>query len=114
MRKIENQFNDYLLHQLNVDRMTLRERTNGEVDNKPVFGKNEKRDHDIAAEESKKIIAAYEKKYSSFKADAEKVWSYSKNLLNMRVKAGERSANINTSEKKSCSCFYVFSHRRRC
>ena len=88
MRKIENQFNDYLLHQLNVDRMTLSERTNGEVDNKPVFGKNEKRDHDITAEESKKIIAAYDKKYSSFKADAEKVWSYSKNLLNMRVKAG--------------------------
>ncbi len=88
IRKIEDQFNDYLLHQLNVDRMTLRQRSNGELDNKPVFGKNEKRDHDITAEESKKIIAAYEKKYSSFKADAEKVWSYSKNLLNMRVKAG--------------------------
>jgi hypothetical protein len=137
-RKIANQFNDYLLHQLNVDRMSLHETSlnmkkeleaafkkakmaydaaekrmkSGEIksipdnitkkynsaklafesyeviEDKPVFDKNETREKAITAEESKKIIAEYEKKYPSFKEDAEKVWNYSKNLLNMRVNAG--------------------------
>ena len=147
LRKIDTKFNTYLLHQLNVDRMTLEERSlakqeelrkafetaeaayhrakrdvddgkrktvpkdvwnayrkaksayeNYEVlKNKPVFGANEKRAADITAEESRKIIAEYEKRYPEFKETAEQVWAYSRNLQAMRVAAGllsQESADI--------------------
>lgn len=147
LRKIDGKFNDYLLHQLNVDRMTLEERSlakqeelgkafetaeaayhrakrlvddgkrktvpkdiwnayrkakseyeNYEVlKNKPVFGANEERAADITAEESRKIIAEFEKRYPEFKESAEAVWAYSRNLQAMRVAAGllsQESADI--------------------
>ena len=147
LRKIDTKFNTYLLHQLNVDRMTLEERSlakqeellkefekaeaayhrakrlvdegkrktvpkdiwngyrkaksayeNYEVlKNKPVFGANEKRAADITAEESRAIIAEYEKRYPEFKESAEEVWAYSRNLQKMRVEAGllsQESADI--------------------
>lgn len=142
-RRTTKYFNDYLLHYLNVDRMSLNERSLAQqkaleeklneaekryraaqkdvlagksdkipqkiinereaakvalenfkvLENKPVFGKNEKRDHDITAEESKKIIAEYERKHPDFKAAAEKVWLYSKNLQRLRVESGLLSQN---------------------
>ncbi len=147
VRKIEADFNDYLLHQLNVDRMTLRERSlewqdellaayskaqadfnraealvkQGKakhiprgirkaltaakkayesfevLENKPVFGANEKRAKDITADESRKIIEEYEKEHPEFKKSAEEVWAYLRNLQEMRVKGGlisQESADV--------------------
>ena len=64
--------------------------------NKPVFGKDEaldeqgnmKRDHDITAEESRAVVAEYEKKYPEFAAIAKKLYTYLDNLQVMRVEAG--------------------------
>lgn len=147
VRGISKDFDDYLLHQLNVDRMTLNERSlawqeelrleyekaqkaydkakklveekkkksiprkigtaltaarnayeSFEVlENKPVFGENEKRAKAITADESRKIIAEYEKEHPEFKKSAEEVWNYSKNLQAMRVSAGlisQESADV--------------------
>ena len=147
VRKIEADFNDYLLHQLNVDRMTLRERSlewqdellaayskaqadfnraealvkQGKakhiprgirkaltaakkayesfevLENKPVFGANEKRATDITADESRKIIEEYEKEHPEFKKSAEEIWAYLRNLQEMRVKGGlisQESADV--------------------
>ena len=67
-----------------------------ELKNKPVFGKDEtldengnmKRDHDITAEESRKIVSDYEKKYPEFVEIAEKIYAYLGNNQKSRVKAG--------------------------
>ena len=67
-----------------------------ELKNKPVFGKDEtldengnmKRDHDITAAESKKIVADYEKASPEFKEIAAKLYTYLDNLQTMRVEAG--------------------------
>ena len=74
-------FNEYLLHQLNVDRMSAVERGLAE-NNKPVF--EEKVDKAFSLEK----IQQLEKQFPSFKEAAEKVWKYSKNLLQYRVDAG--------------------------
>ena len=67
-----------------------------ELKNKPVFGKDEtldetgnmKRDHDITAAESKKIVADYEKSNPEFKEISKKLYTYLDNLQTMRVEAG--------------------------
>lgn len=79
-KKVAQDFNLYLLHQLNVDRMSAEERGLGE--NKPVF--EEKVDKVFSLEKIKEL----EKQYPEFKATAEKVWKYSQNLLQYRVDAG--------------------------
>ena len=78
--EITNSFNEYLLHWLNTDIMTLEERTNGEIKNKPVFGENDNRAEAITAEQSLKRIAELEKVHPDFKAIAEKVWAYTENI----------------------------------
>lgn len=79
--KYAKSFNEYLLHQLNVDRMSAVERGLAE-DTKPVF--EEKVDKDF----SLKRVQELEEQFPSFKETAEKVWKYSKNLLQYRVDAG--------------------------
>jgi gas vesicle protein len=74
-------FNLYLLHQLNVDRMSAVERGVAE-DNKAVF------QEEVTAEFSKEKLAQLDQQYPEFKKNAEKVWKYSQNLLQYRVDAG--------------------------
>lgn len=80
-KKVAQGFNLYLLHQLNVDRMSAVERGLRE-EVAPVF--EEKVDKAFSLEKIKKL----EKQYPEFKATAEKVWKYSQNLLQYRVDAG--------------------------
>ena len=80
-KKVAQDFNLYLLHQLNVDRMSAVERgLRDEV--APVF--EEKVDKAFSLEKVQQL----EKQYPEFKATAEKVWKYSQNLLQYRVDAG--------------------------
>ncbi len=59
-------------------------------ENKPVFGENKDRgrDHDITAEESKEIVAWYEKQYPSFKEFGAKVHQFFRNNLQHQVWGG--------------------------
>lgn len=79
--KVAQAFNLYLLHQLNVDRMSAVERGLRE-EVAPVF--EEKVDKEFSLEKIKEL----EKQYPEFKATAEKVWNYNQNLLQYRVDAG--------------------------
>ena len=73
-------FQQYMYHQLNIDRMTLEDRFAGEtginyerknaIKNKPVFGKS------ITADISKKIVAQYEKNNPEFKKWAQDVYDF--------------------------------------
>ena len=147
--KVSKAFDEYLLHWLNVDRMSLREKSLAELakmqskleadvaevreinellsegqnekttkelkakrnkllkeikaekkqidnfevaENKPIFGENDTRSEAITAEQSRKKIAEMDKEHPSFKAVAEKMWKYTKNLNHMRQQAGLISA----------------------
>lgn len=73
-------FQQYMYHQLNIDRMTLEERFAGDtginyerkntIKNKPVFGDT------VTAEVSRKIVEDYEKKYPQFKEWARDVYDF--------------------------------------
>lgn len=73
-------FYNYMYHQLNIDRMTLEERFNGDtgtnyerkegIKNKPVFGE------EITAEYSKQKVAEYEEQYPEFKSYAQDVYDF--------------------------------------
>lgn len=73
-------FQNYMYHQLNIDRMTLEERFSGDtginyerkesIKNKPVFGKS------VTADISKKIVAEYEQKNPEFKNWAKDVYDF--------------------------------------
>ena len=65
-----NDFQNYMYHQLNVDRMTLKDRLG--IDNKPVFGDK------IGADYSTRKIAEYEKSNPKFKEWAKDVYDYLK------------------------------------
>ena len=65
-----NDFQNYMYHQLNVDRMTLKDRLG--IDNKPVFGDK------IGADYSQRKIAEYEKSNPKFKEWAKDVYDYLK------------------------------------
>ena len=75
-----NDFYNYMYHQLNIDRMTLEERFNGDtginyerrnaIKNKPVFGEA------ITAEYSRQKVAEYEKQYPEFKSYARDVYDF--------------------------------------
>ena len=90
---ISKSFNEYLLHWLNTDRMTLEERTEGKIPNKPVFGENEQRETAITAEQSRKRIEELEKAHPDWHGIAEEVWAYAKNLNHLRAEAGLISAD---------------------
>lgn len=61
-------FNEYMYHQLNVDRMTLDERFG--IDNKPVFGDS------VTADMSRAEIAKIEEQHPEFKKYAKDVYNY--------------------------------------
>lgn len=80
-KKVAQAFNLYLLHQLNVDRMSAVERgLRDEV--APVF--EEEVDKAFSLEKSQQL----EKQYPEFKETAARVWNYNQNLLQYRVDAG--------------------------
>lgn len=62
------------------------------LENKPVFGENEKRTSAITAEESREIVAKYEKIHTEWNSIAEEIYSYLRALNHMRVEAGLISA----------------------
>lgn len=73
-------FYSYMYHQLNIDRMTLEERFNGDtginyerknlIMNKPVFGES------VSAQMSRQTVAELEKKHPEFKEYAQDVYDY--------------------------------------
>lgn len=73
-------FNEYMYHQLNIDRMTLEERFGGDtginyerknkIENKPVFGKI------VTAKVSQDIVNKYEKNNPEFKKWAKDVYDF--------------------------------------
>lgn len=67
----KSEFFDYLANYHNIDRI---------AQEKPLLTKT--------AEESKKIIKDYETKYPEFKTQAQEVWKYADNLLQLRVDSG--------------------------
>lgn len=86
------EFNKYMYHQLNIDRMTLEERFGGDtglnyerknpVKNKPVFS------NEITAEISKKIVDKYEEKNPKFKEWAKDVYDFLDANTQELVKSG--------------------------
>ena len=86
------EFNKYMYHQLNIDRMTLEERFGGDtglnyerknpVKNKPVFL------NEITAEISKKIVDKYEEKNPKFKEWAKDVYDFLDANTQELVKSG--------------------------
>ena len=58
------------------------------LENKPVFGENEKRASAITAEKSREIVAKYEKIHTEWNSIAEEIYSYLRALNHMRVEAG--------------------------
>ena len=78
--KKSKEFNDYMYHRLNIDRMSLQDRGYG--DNKPVFGET------ITAEYSRDLVAKYEKSNPKFKTWAEDVYKYNDNLLKRAIDNG--------------------------
>ena len=73
-------FNEYMYHQLNIDRMTLEERFGGDtginyekknqIKNKPVFGKR------VTAKVSQDIVNKYEKNNPEFKKWAKDIYDF--------------------------------------
>lgn len=73
-------FNEYMYHQLNIDRMTLEERFGGDtginyerknqIKNKPVFGKR------VTAKFSQNIVNKYEKNNPEFKKWAKDIYDF--------------------------------------
>lgn len=91
-------FQQYMYHQLNIDRMTLEDRFAGEtginyerknaIKNKPVFGKS------ITADISKKIVAQYEKNNPEFKKWAQDVYDFNNANKQELVKNGVISQEL--------------------
>lgn len=75
-------FQEYLFHKHNIDRMTLEHKTNGEVKNKPVFGKS------VDAENSELVVQTYDQTNPEFKELAEDIYNYNRNLMQYRVDSG--------------------------
>lgn len=70
---LKNQFNDYLLNRLNIERLAVE---------KSIFGP------EITSETSRNTIRKYEKKYPQFKEWANDVYKYNSNELQNLVDAG--------------------------
>lgn len=93
-----SEFNQYMYHLLNIDRMTLEERfggdtgtnfeNNGSITNKPVFSK------DITADISREIAKNLENKYSDFKNIAQDVYDYNNANKQELVKNGVISQEL--------------------
>jgi hypothetical protein len=75
-------FNDYLMHQSNIDRHQVGK---GSV---------------VPLEYSRKMVAEYEKMYPNMRAEATKVWKYGKNLLANMQSNGLISGQFNSTLQK--------------
>lgn len=92
------EFQNYMYHQLNIDRMTLEERFAGDtglnyerkntVKNKPVFGDS------VTAEISRNIVKQYEKNNPEFKKWAQDVYDYNNANKQELVKSGVISQEL--------------------
>lgn len=88
----KTEFNNYMYHQLNIDRMTLEERFGGDtginyerknpIQNKPVFSK------EVTAEMSQEIVDKYEKSNPEFKEWAKDVYDFLDANTQELVKSG--------------------------
>ena len=56
--------------------------------NKPVFGKNEAREEDITADESRSVVEMIEAEHPEFIKSAEELWAFNQNLLKRKVESG--------------------------
>ena len=93
-----SEFQNYMYHQLNIDRMTLEDRFGGDtgtnyertnvVKNKPVFS------NEITAEISKQKVAEYEQKYPKFKEWAKDVYDYNNANKKELVRTGVISQEL--------------------
>ena len=93
-----NEFQQYMYHQLNIDRMTLEERFSGDtginyerkndIKNKPVFGDS------VTAEVSREIVRDYEKRYPQFKEWAKDVYDFNNANKQELVKNGVISQEL--------------------
>lgn len=81
-----NDFQNYMYHQLNIDRMTLKDRFG--IDNKPVFGDN------ITADYSKRKVAEFEENNPEFKKWAKDVYDYANADKSELVKNGVISQEL--------------------
>lgn len=79
-------FNRYMYHQLNIDRMTLEEKYG--TANKPVFS------NETTAEISKKIVDELEEKYPKFKEYAQDIYDYNNANKQELVKNGVISQEL--------------------
>lgn len=70
---VAQEFQDYLRHWHNIDRMAVK---------KPVF------DESVTADVSREKIAEYEAAHPEFRESAEKVWAYNANLIEILVEGG--------------------------
>lgn len=78
-KDLEAEFDDYLLHCHNIDRM---------AQEKAVFGE------DVSATMSKYQAEQYEREHPEFKAIAEQVWQYNRNLLKYQMEHGVISNDL--------------------
>lgn len=93
-----NEFQQYMYHQLNIDRMTLEERFSGDtginyerkndIKNKPVLGDS------VTAEVSREIVRDYEKRYPQFKEWAKDVYDFNNANKQELVKNGVISQEL--------------------
>lgn len=93
----KTEFNNYMYHQLNIDRMTLEERFGGDtginyerknpIENKPVFSK------EVTAKMSQEIVDKYEQSNPEFKEWAKDVYDFLDANTQELVKSGVISEN---------------------
>lgn len=93
-----SEFQNYIYHQLNIDRMTLEERFGGDtgtnyertkyIKNKPVFS------NEITADISRQKVAEYEQKYPEFKKWAKDVYDYNNANKKELIKTGVISQEL--------------------
>lgn len=93
----KTEFNNYMYHQLNIDRMTLEERFGGDtginyerknpIKNKPVFS------NEVTAEMSQEIVNKYEQSNPEFKEWAKDVYNFLDANTQELVKSGVISEN---------------------
>lgn len=93
----KTEFNNYMYHQLNIDRMTLEERFGGDtginyerknpIKNKPVFSK------EVTAKMSQEIVDKYEQSNPEFKEWAKDVYDFLDANTQELVKSGVISEN---------------------
>lgn len=80
-------FQEYMYHQLNIDRMTLADRFEG-MENKPVFGES------VTADTSRDKVKQLETKYPEFKKYAQDIYDYLNENKRILVNSGVISQEL--------------------